>query len=475
MEIRFGTEGWRGQIADTFTISNLKLVCQAIADELLDRKTAEQGMVIGYDTRFLSDTFARVAAQVLAANGIPVYLLDTVTPTPLLSFAVRYLGAAGGLMVTASHNPKEWNGLKWKGPHAGPVGEQEIRQMAARVGKSAVQFMPFDEAKSAGLIRLTNLDTPYFSQLFRFIAPIDSKRRRLHVVVDAMHGAAGNYFAKALEEMGCGVTRLRSEPDPTFGGVNPEPIQQNLGLLMEKVLEVHADLGLATDGDGDRLGAVDQHGNFVSPQILFSLLTLHLLRERKWKGAVVKTFSTTGMIDNVASLYEVPLCEVPIGFKYICDVMQSDEVLIGGEESGGIGIPRHMPERDGIFSAMLLIEHLLGSGQKLTDAVDNLMFLAGDHAYDRADVHLSQKKKELLLKSLRQKPRTFAGFAVEEVQTLDGIKYRLAGGGWILFRPSGTEPLLRVYAEAKDQADVQKLIGAAIQLIEQGKSAVKDR
>jgi phosphomannomutase len=475
MEIRFGTEGWRGQIADTFTISNVKRVCQAIADELLERRVAERGMVIGYDTRFLSDKFARECAQVLAANGIPVYLLDSVTPTPLLSFAVRYFGAAGGLMVTASHNPAEWNGLKWKGPHAGPVTEADIRQMAARVGKSAVQSLPFDAAKSAGLIRLTNVDEPYFSQLLRFLSPAPLKKRNLHVVVDSMHGAAGNYFAKALEEMGCQVTRLRSTPDPTFGGVNPEPIKQNLGLLMEKVLEVHADLGLATDGDGDRLGAVDQHGNFVSPQILFSLLTLHLLRERKWSGSVVKTFSTTQMIDKVAALYDIPVREVPIGFKYICGLMQTENVLLGGEESGGIGIPRHMPERDGIFSGMLLIENLLTSGLSLTEAVENLMFLTGRHAYDRVDVHLAPKKKELLFKSLRQKPRTFAGFPVEEVQTLDGIKYRLADGAWILFRKSGTEPLLRVYAEAKEPADVQKLISAAKRLIEQGKSSVNER
>ncbi|ASS74929.1 hypothetical protein CIG75_08000 [Tumebacillus algifaecis] len=475
MEIRFGTEGWRGQIADTFTISNARLVCQAIADELHARQTAELGMVIGYDTRFLSDKFARECAQVLAANGIAVYLLDTVTPTPLLSFAVRYLGAAGGLMVTASHNPAEWNGLKWKGPHAGPVKESDIVQMAARVGKSAVQSMSFDSARRARLIRLTNLDEPYFSQLFRFLAPFNSKKRKIHVVVDAMHGAAGNYFARALEELGCQVTPLRTKPDPTFGGVNPEPIKQNLVLLKEKVLEVHADLGLATDGDGDRLGAVDARGTFVSPQILFTLLTLHLLRERQWSGAVVRTFSTTQMIDKVARLHGVALREVPIGFKYICDLMQTEDVLLGGEESGGIGIVRHMPERDGIFSGMLLLEHLLTSDQKLSEAVESLMVLIGPHAYERVDLPVAAKKKEQLLKSLRTKPRTFAGFAVKEVQTLDGIKYRLSGGGWILFRPSGTEPLLRVYAEAQDQADVKKLIEAARLLIEQGKAVLKDR
>ncbi|MGZ4107081.1 MAG: phosphoglucomutase/phosphomannomutase family protein [Tumebacillaceae bacterium] len=476
MEITFGTEGWRGQIADTFTISNARIVSQAYADDLNEQKVAEQGVVIGYDTRFLSEKFARECAQVLAANAIPVYLLDTVTPTPLLSFAVRYLGAAGGMMVTASHNPSEWNGIKWKGPHAGPVSEADVRRMAAKVGKSTVQTMPFDEALEAGLIRKTNCDEPYFSQIMRFVSPSLRKKRKPHVVVDTMHGAAGNYFARALEEIGCVVTKLRANPDPTFGGVNPEPIKRNLGALREKVLEVHADLGIATDGDGDRLGAIDRQGQFVSPQVLFSLLSLHLLRERGWRGSVVKTFSTTGMIDQVAGFYDVQLREVPIGFKYVCDWMQREEVLIGGEESGGIGVPRHMPERDGIFSWLLLLEHLMLSEQGLQEAVEALMNLTQHHAYDRIDVHVPQKKKEQLLKSLRQKPKSFAGKVVSEVQTLDGIKYRFADGGWLLFRPSGTEPLLRVYAEAGDEHEVQAVLSAAIDVINQGTSrAGKER
>jgi phosphomannomutase len=466
MEILFGTEGWRGQIADSFTIRNVRLVSQAMADDLLEQQTADRGVVIGYDTRFLSDRFAREAAGVLAANGVPVFLLDRVTPTPLLSFAVRYFGAAAGLMVTASHNPADWNGLKWKGPHAGPVAESDVRRMAAKVGKSTVQTLPFDEGLAAGLIRWTNCDEPYFAGMMRLISPSLRKKRPVHIVVDAMHGAAGAYFAKALEEIGCQVTRLRTKPDPTFGGVNPEPIKKNLGALMEKVLEVHADLGLATDGDGDRLGAVDAQGNFVSPQILFSLLTLHLLRERGWNGAVVKTFSTTKMIDKIAALHKVPLRETPIGFKHICDKMQEEEVLIGGEESGGIGFPRHMPERDGLFSALLLVEHLLLTGQSLADAAEGLMRQVGRHAYDRIDLHLPEKKKELVLKMLRQRPRTFAGSAVAEVQTTDGIKYLLAEGSWVLFRTSGTEPLLRVYAEARDEEEVARILAAAAQWID---------
>lgn len=475
MEIIFGTEGWRGQIADTFTIRNARTVCQAMADDLLELGKAAQGVVIGYDTRFLSDRFARECAQVLAANGIPVYLLDSVTPTPLLSFAVRYLGAAAGLMITASHNPADWNGIKWKGPHAGPVREDDVRRMAAKVGKSAIQTISFEEARRAELIRLTNCDAPYFSQMLRFVSPALRRKRPLHVVVDAMHGAAGNYFAKALEEVGCQVTHLRSEADPTFGGVNPEPIKKNLGRLIDKVAEVGADLGLATDGDGDRLGAVDSEGHFISPQLLFSLLVLHLVKERGWSGSVVKTFSTTGMIDRIAKQYRRPVAEVPIGFKYICDRMQRDEVLIGGEESGGIGIPRHMPERDGIFSALLLIEHLQMTGQSLSEAVEGLMRVAGEHAYDRIDVHVPVKRKEQLLKSLRQKPRTFAGRMVAEVQTLDGVKYCFEDGGWLLFRPSGTEPLLRVYAEAKDERDVKALLAAATQLIERGTKPARER
>ncbi|HEU4963786.1 MAG TPA: phosphoglucomutase/phosphomannomutase family protein [Bacilli bacterium] len=482
MEIIFGTEGWRGKIADTFTVHNARIVCQGMADDLIEREVADQGVVIGYDTRFLSYTFACECARVLAANGISVYLLDSVTPTPLLSFAVKYLGAAAGLMITASHNPPEYNGIKWKGPHAGPVSEADIRRLAAHVGKTKVRTMPWVEAKAAGLIQLTNCDEPYASALRRFLAPVvtttkgSGSKRKLHVVVDTMHGAAGSYFANALEAVGCKVTRLRHTPDPMFGGVTPEPIKQNLGLLMEKVLEVHADLGIATDGDGDRLGAVDEQGNFVSPQVLFSLLTLHLLRERGWAGTVVKTFSTTKMIDRLAKRHAVKLREVPIGFKHITDCMQQEDVLIGGEESGGIGIPQHMMERDGQFAGLLLIEHLLATGHSLSAAVEDLLLVAGPHEYERIDVHLPVRQKELLFKSLHQKPQTFAGFPVAEVETLDGIKYVFADNvGWILFRPSGTEPLLRVYAEMKNPHDLHKVLSAAKQLIDGGKSKlVKD-
>jgi len=466
MEIIFGTEGWRGQIADTFTITNARIVTQAMADDLLAQGTAEKGVVIGYDTRFLSDRFARECALVLTANGIPVYLMDRVVPTPLLSFAVRYLDAAMGVMVTASHNPAEWNGIKWKGPHAGPIAESDVRRIARFVGQTKPQLMTLQEAKSLGLLRTANCVEPYVAHMMRFLTPAIKKKRPLHVVVDTMHGAAGAYFAQCLQEIGCRVTKLRAKPDPTFGGVHPEPIKRNLSALIEKVRETGADLGVATDGDGDRLGAVDEQGHYVSPQVLFALLTRHLLAERNWTGSVVKTFSTTRMIDKIAQQQGATVKETPIGFKHICDRMQKEHVLIGGEESGGIGIPRHMPERDGIFAALLLIEHLQMTGQSLGQATAGLMEQVGTHEYDRIDLHVPQTVKEQLLKQLRRKPRTFAGDPVRDIQTTDGIKYLFDHGGWLLFRPSGTEPLLRIYAEGTSQEQVSKWLAHAGQLAE---------
>jgi len=465
MEIIFGTEGWRGEIADTFTIRNARIVSQAMADDLNERGEGGRGVVIGYDTRFLSDKFAAECAQVLAASGIFVYLLDCVVTTPMLSFATRYFDAAAGLMVTASHNPAEWNGIKWKGPHAGPVSESDVGRIAAKVGRRSPQSLSFEEARSQGLIRFANCEQPYLTHMMRFLAPGVRKKEPLHVVVDAMHGAAGAYFAKALEGLGCKVTPIRTEPDPLFGGVNPEPIKPNLGALTDRVLAVGADLGLATDGDGDRLGAVDERGEFVSPQILFALLARHLIEQRGWTGSVVKTISTTRLIDKIARLHGAQVREVPVGFKHICEKMQQEHVLIGGEESGGIGIPRHMPERDGLFAGLLLIEHLMLTEQSLRTASDELMKLCGEHRYDRVDLHVPAAGKERLLRQLRRKPRSFGGEAVQSVQTLDGIKYGFADG-WLLFRASGTEPLLRVYTEASDMEKVSKRLAFVGEWIE---------
>ncbi|MBL0387080.1 hypothetical protein JJB07_10500 [Tumebacillus sp. ITR2] len=373
MEIVFGPEGWRGRMADALTIPNVRIVSQALADDLLERQAEEQGVVIGYDTRFLSDTFARVCAQVLAANGVSVYLLDDPTPTALLSFAVRYHGAAVGVMVSGGHRAPEWNGLAWKGPHAGPIMTSELKYLAAKVGKTPPRTMEFEQALEQERVRYANCDEPYVHHLLRLLSLSARKKRRLHIVVDAMHGAGGALLATAFEELGSDVTKMRMRHDPLFGGIMPDPtVDEYLIPLQEKVVESGASFGLAVSGDGARIAAVDEKGRVVSGQDLFSLVALHLLRERGWAGSLVKTSEVSKKIEKLGNRFDQRVREVGKGFKKVQDRVQREDVLIAGEGNGSLIIPRHMPERDGAFVGVLLLEHLLWTEKGLREALDEM-------------------------------------------------------------------------------------------------------
>jgi alpha-D-glucose phosphate-specific phosphoglucomutase len=462
--IRFGTDGWRGVIAREFTFANLRVVAQALAGYVRAAGDAGRGVVVGYDTRFLSDRFAATVAEVLAANGIPVYLTDQAAPTPAVSFAVKHLGAAGGVIITASHNPPEYNGFKFKGPYGGSALPEMVDRIEAHLETAAAasQSVVTPGSPSGAPLRRFDPRPAYFAQLRQLVDFPAIRLAGTKLLVDPMHGAGRGYLKALLAEAGIPVTEIRGELNPLFGGVNPEPIAANLGALRQAVQQTGATLGAATDGDADRVGAVDERGDFVDSHRIFALLLEHLAARRHWTGSVVKTFSTTRMIDQLAAAYGLALHEMPIGFKYICERMLAEDVLIGGEESGGIGIKNHLPERDGLLCSLLLAEIVAVTGTSLSELVEDLMRRLGRHEYGRADLHLRPGQKEALLRRLNARPPVeLAGQPVVERQDRDGLKFILADGGWLLFRPSGTEPLLRTYAEAPSPDQVTKLLDYA--------------
>ncbi len=467
--IRFGTDGWRAVIADEFTFENVRRVAQAYADCLNRRDGAGRPAVVGYDTRFLSDRFAAEAARVLAANGVRVLLASHPAPTPAVSWAVRVHGAAGGVMVTASHNPPEYNGIKIKADYAGSALPALTRAVEEQLAANEAagrhpRLIDFHAAVAGGGIRLFDPRPSYLAQVRSLVdwerIGAWARARGRRVVVDAMYGAGQGYLSELLAGSGVAVHEIRAEPNPGFGGIHPEPIPRNLQPLMAAVRAEGADLGLALDGDGDRSGAVDGEGRFVDPQQVFALLLRHLVERRGWTGSVVKTFAVTDMVDKLAARYGLRLHVRPVGFKYVCELALQEDVLIGGEESGGIGVKNHIPERDGILVDLLLLEIVATEGKPLHAVVADLLADVGPHHYRRLDLRLTAERKEALLDRLRREtPAAFAGLPVTGVDTLDGFKFRLGERGWILFRASGTEPVVRVYAELDDPA----LLGRVLQ------------
>lgn len=470
-EIKFGTDGWRAVISEDFTIANVRLVAQAIADYLL-AASASAWVVVGYDTRFLSRRYAEEVAGVLAANGLAVRLTNQAAPTPAVALAVKNSQAAGGVMITASHNPPEYNGIKFKGAYGGSALPEMTSQIEKwlqenKAGSKAPLSMPLEEALASGQIELFDPQPEYFDRLAELVDIDALQRARLPVVVDPMYGAARGYLKAFLERYDLAVVEIRGEENPGFGGVNPEPIGRNLEDLRAAVLANGAVAGLATDGDADRVGAIDHEGNFVDSHRIFALLLDHLAGRRGWDGDVVKTFSTTEMVDLLARHYGRQIFVTPIGFKHICRYMLERPILIGGEESGGIGITRHLPERDGVLNSLLLMEIMAVTGQNLVELVAGLMGRIGPHYYDRIDLHLRPAEQERFRNGfLERVPARLAGQAVEKTDTLDGVKLFLEDGSWILFRASGTEPVVRVYAEGPSPEAVAALLGAGRQLVE---------
>ncbi|TDA68749.1 MAG: phosphoglucomutase/phosphomannomutase family protein [Clostridia bacterium] len=470
--MQFGTDGWRAVISDTFTMANVRRVAQALADYVVSGPHSTPVVAVGYDTRFLSRRYAEEVAGVLAANAIGVLFSARATPSPVVSFVVKHRQLAGGVMITASHNPPEYNGIKFKGDYGGSALPEMTSQIEARLQANTAEgreplTTDFSRAVGRGQVEFIDPRPEYFARLQELVDMEKVRSLKLPVVIDPMYGAGQGYLREFLAEDGLKVVEIRGEINPAFGGVNPEPIAKNLAALATAVREAGAVAGFATDGDADRVGAMDHEGNFVDSHRIFALLLQHLAGRRGWEGDVVKTFSTTQMVDILAGRYGRKLHITPVGFKYICELMLAQPILIGGEESGGIGITRHIPERDGLFNSLLLMEIMAATGKNLQELIVELMAAIGPHYYDRVDLHLGPEEDEDFRQHFVERlPDRLAGQVVERCDRLDGVKLFLAGGRWILFRASGTEPVVRVYAEAPSPDEVAELLAAGRELLE---------
>jgi phosphomannomutase len=467
--VKFGTDGWRGVIADDFTFENVRKAAAAIANYLHHatnpQEAAAKGVCIGYDTRFASDRFARTVAEVLASSGIPVKLAKGVTPTPALSYGVRAHGAAGGVMITSSHNPYQWNGVKYKAYYGGSGSPAIMAAIESHLDQ------PLPQAARPAAIAEVDFRPGYLAAIRKF-ADLDLiAKSGFKFAVDCMYGAGSGILAGIFGSIGVDYVEIRANHDPLFPGINPEPIEPHVRALEEAVVQHHCHAGLVTDGDADRIGAADEHGNFVDPHKIYAVLLEWLLTRKKWPGDVTRAFNTTSMLDRICARHGRTLHEHGIGFKYVCDLMLEKDILIGGEESGGIGIARHLPERDGLLNALLIANVMAEEGKTLGQLVQQLQTTYGEHQYGRIDLHIDDRLKNAAIARAKAGVREFAGMAVEHVETLDGIKFFLdnpeakgkanAAKTWLLLRASGTEPLLRIYSESCSKESVTKLLEAA--------------
>jgi alpha-D-glucose phosphate-specific phosphoglucomutase len=459
-EIRFGTDGWRGVVGEDFTLEKVRVVAQAIADYVSSTGDSRKGIVIGFDARTLSPESANAVAEVLAGNEIRVFLSERIVPTPTLVFAIQDRSLGGGVMVTASHNPPRFNGIKFKPHYAGSAAEEITRAIEERLWKERPRTMPLEEAKREGLVQVVDLWTSYEQRLRSYLDMHLLRGAGLSVVADPMHGCQGRLIERVLSETSCKVKTIHAEPDSAFGGLSPEPIPPHVRELQEAVVEEGADVGLATDADGDRVGAVDSKGEFVTSHQILAMLLLHLFNNRGWKGTVVKTITTSTLVEKIADDLGLPFRETRVGFKHICEIIRSEDVLIGGEESGGISFKNYFPERDGALSALLLLELMTTEGKRLEEIMARIDAKYGSFRCGRKDIPFPDAEtKWRLLRSLKRNPPDRIGEKkVVDVNAEDGVKMILENDDWLMVRASGTEPLVRVYAEAKSCEQVKQLL-----------------
>ena len=464
--IKFGTDGWRGIIAEDFTYANARLVAQAIARYIVRAEDPKKGVLVGYDHRFASDSIAAAIAEVISATGTPVWLADKPCPTPAVSLLVRQRKAAGGIVVTASHNPYSWNGIKYKasyGSSALPSIVAQIEKELAHVTSKSTKPLP----PRPKLIHPLEPRAPYLDTIEKLIDWQRLRDAKFRFVSDPMHGSAAGLLRDLFARNGVVCDEIRGTRDPMFGGVNPEPIEPHIAALREAVIAGKYDAGLAADGDGDRIGAIDRDGTFVTPHQIFALLVWHLIGTRRLPGDIAKTFSVTKLIDALAAKFNRKLHEVPVGFKYICELMLEQEVLIGGEESGGIGTSLYLPERDATVSALLLAEVMAWHRKSLGELVTALHKEFGEHHYGRIDLDVSRTQKEKAVTHFSNgKIKQFRDWPVKRRENLDGIKLYLGDIGWVMIRASGTENLLRIYAETSREDSTQKVLGATVAAIQ---------
>jgi alpha-D-glucose phosphate-specific phosphoglucomutase len=467
-QIKFGTDGWRGVIADDFTFADVRTAAEAIAAYIHAKEDPKKGICIGYDTRYGSKAFARACAEVAGASGIPVLMANGITPTPALSFGVRQRGAAGGIMITSSHNPAQWNGVKYKAWYGGAGKPSIMNEIESLLGQTAPR------AAQAAEIREFDFMPDYVDAIERFVDLELIAKSGMKFAIDSMYGSGLTILSDIFQRIGVDHVQIRGNADPLFPGINPEPIEPHIRALGEAVVANGCHSGLCTDGDADRIGAVDEHGEFVDPHKIFSILLSWVLRRKGWPGAVTRAVNTTKMLDRIAAKYGRELIEHGIGFKYVCDLMLEREILMGGEEAGGIGFQRHLPERDGLLNALLLANVMADEGKTLGQLVADLQQEYGEHYYARIDLHIPNEIKQAALAramALRAGDAGFDGMTILRQETKDGIKFFLdnpeaktkpnAAETWILLRASGTEPLLRIYTESCSKETVARLLESA--------------
>ncbi len=464
MAIHFGTDGWRAVISEDFTFDNVRRVAQAIAEYFIEVGGMGAQTVVGFDTRFLSDRYAVEVARVLAGNNLIVHLANADAPTPAVSYAVKDKGAIGGVMITASHNPPRYNGIKLKAASGGSALAEDTQRVEVLLDKGSpfsLNIADLETAVAEGHIIRFDPAPAYEAHVKTLIDRAVISARPGKVVIDPMYGAGRDYIRDFLADTGWQATQIRAEMNPGFNGIHPEPILPHLNALVDAVKESGGAFGVATDGDADRTGAVDEDGTFVSPHVIFALALRYLVEQRGLRGSVVKTVSTTLMIDRICRAYDLPLHETPVGFNHIADLMLKEDVLIGGEESGGISIRGHIPEGDGVLMGLLLLEIVARAGVPLKELIADLQQQYGPHHYARKDLPLARPvaKKDMVKRLTDDAPRSIGGVNVREVRSNDGVKYLLDDDSWLLIRPSGTEPVLRVYAESPSPALVAELIG----------------
>lgn len=461
-EIKFGTDGWRAIIAKDFTFANIQLVTQAIANYAKSNNLSKKGIVIGYDNRFLSEHFAAECARVITGNGIRVMATAKAVPTPLTAHAIRVFQAGGAIMITASHNPPEYNGIKFIPDYAGPALpevtdaiEEEVRRIQ---GGCRIYELDLKEAKALELFKEIDLDRNYFDQVLKVVQPETFRQRPLKIVVDPMYGSGVGYLDRLLPELGCEVRAINNYRDPLFGGAIPEPTDAGLADLKRSVVHYGYDLGLALDADGDRFGIVDEQGDFVNPNCLAYLLLEHLLATRTFRGPVCRSLSTTHNLDRIAQQNGLSVIETRVGFKYISECLREKGCILGVEESGGLSIFGHVPEKDGILVGLLAAEMIAATGKTFSQLNQEVVAKYGLMETKRLDVKVTAAERERILLELKDyQPKSLAGVAVDKFNATEGKKIILEDGSWVLVRPSGTEPLVRIYIEAPSQERIKAL------------------
>ncbi len=466
VKIEFGTDGWRAIIAEDFTFPNVRICAQAVADYLKAQGLAERGLVVGYDTRFGSDRFAAAVAEVAAANGVPVALCAAPAPTPVVSYAVLNRKAGGAVIITASHNPADWNGFKYKPDYAGSAAPEIVADLEDRIRViqqgDDVRSEPLADLLTRGTVERFDPAPPYLEQMERLVDVQRLRKAGITVVVDSMHGAGIGYFRRVLEGGATKVIELRNTINPVFPEMhNPEPIARNLAPLLESIKQEHADVGLATDGDADRIGIVDERGRFVNQLETYALLLLYLLDVRGQRGPAVRSITSTAMADRLGQLYGIDVLETQVGFKYVGPLMMERGAIMGGEESGGFGFSGHIPERDAILAGLFAVDFMVHRGGPFSGVLDYLVERVGNWYYDRADVTFkAEDRRRILERVASAEPDTIDGLKVVSMNEIDGKKFALADGSWLLIRFSGTEPLLRIYTETTSADRVARIIAA---------------